>query len=84
MLDNKTAIAVIAGLVVGSVVASGLSFYKGLEYSRNQIRQVAETIANDPVGTNSFSVCLTQMWEQTGELDPDWKGQRKWRLTEGE
>ncbi len=54
----------------------------GVDYSRSQIRDMAEQLSNEPRGTNSFSRCLTEMWEQSGELDPAWKGKRKWSLME--
>lgn len=62
--------------------AGGVGF--GIDYSRSQIRSMAEDLANteEQTGTNSFSRCLTEMWEQTGELDPKWKGKRNWRLNE--
>lgn len=57
-----------------------ISFSIGVDYSRRQIRTLANELANEPKGTNSFSRCLTEMWEQSGELDQNWKGQRRWHL----
>lgn len=65
-------------LAIGIVAGSFL----GREYSRDQIRGLAETVA-DAQGsgiTNTFGRCLTELWEQTGELDPEWKGRRGWSL----
>jgi len=65
----------------GSAVAAGsLAFIGGVEFSRGQIRAMAEELSTQP--TNSFSRCLTEMWEITGELDPEWKGERRWQLLE--
>jgi hypothetical protein len=74
------------GMLVLLFVALGCSFKVGIEYSRHQIRAMAEDLANtdEGTGTNSFSRCLTDMWEQTGELDPEWKGKRRWLLVSGE
>ena len=71
-------------MVSALTVLLGFAFKCGLEYLRHQIRAVVEDVANtdQQTGTNSFSRCLTELWEQTGELDTEWKGKRRWHLAE--
>ena len=74
--DRIRIIVVLAILSVSTLSA----FWLGIEYSRSEIRWLAEELAAQP--TNTFSRCLTEMWELSGELDPEGKGKRRWQLTE--
>lgn len=67
---------VTAGMLATIVFACG--FWLGIEHSRGEIRAVAEQFASQPV--NTFTKCLTEGWELSGELPPEWKGERKWVL----
>ncbi len=58
--------------------AAALGFVGGVARTRQILVDTAEAMAAQPV--NSFTKCLTEGWEQTGELDPEWKGKRKWGL----
>lgn len=53
-------------------------FTAGVARTRAIITEAAKDLTSRP--TNSFARCLTESWEQTGELDPEWKGTRKWVL----
>lgn len=55
-----------------------VAFWLGIEHSRGEIRSAAEEMSAQP--TNTFSKCLTEGWELTGELPPDWTAGRKWVL----
>lgn len=72
--NYRATVTLLAGLFVGG--------FAGVEYSRNQVRNLAEAVADaQETGiTNSFGVCLTKLWEESGELDPEWKGKRGWSL----
>lgn len=70
--------------LVGIGVATGSSLigaWAGREYSRQQLRDIANEMANSG-RTNAFSVCLTEMWDRSGELDSEWKGKRFWALVD--
>ena len=54
-------------------------FVAGVARTRQVMINAAEDVASRPV--NTFSKCLTEGWEQTGELG-EWRGKRKWVLTE--
>ena len=54
------------------------TFYAGVQHSRQQLRDLSEAMVAQPV--NSFTRCLTEAWEASGELDTNWKGARKWQL----
>lgn len=75
-MKHKTVIFL--GILTALAFISWCMFYTGMQYSRQQVRILAETMTKEP--TNSFTACLTQMWEKSGELDSDWKGKRKWAL----
>lgn len=62
------------------IIALLTGFSLGVARTRAILTEAAEDLASGP--TNSFAKCLTESWEQTNELDPDWKGHRKWVLTE--
>lgn len=66
-------------IVGGLAIIAGCSFWAGVSYSRGQINGLAEEMAVQPV--NSFTRCLTELWEQSGELGQDWKAKRRWVLT---
>lgn len=68
---------IVAGIAMGLMAAG---FIAGVARTRQILIDASEDIASRPV--NSFSRCLTEAWEETGELDPEWKGRRKWRLQE--
>ena len=73
-----------AAILCLTLVVAVTAFFSGREHSRKQIRDLAEAVA-DAQGTrvtNTFGRCLTELWEQTGELDPQWKGKRGWALTD--
>jgi hypothetical protein len=53
-------------------------FDAGVRHSRGQIAAIADDLAKH--NTNSFTKCLTESWELSGELDPAWKGKRGWKL----
>lgn len=71
-------------IVASLAFTSPVGFGTGVYWSRQQIRNFAEDVANtdQATGTNSFSRCLTELWEKSGELDPEWKGKRRWHLIE--
>lgn len=66
--------------LAGSFAVFAAGLYVGFDYSRRQIRNLADEMTTDP--TNSFTRCLTENWELSGELDPAWKGKRRWQLVE--
>lgn len=71
-------ISILASFIAISLAASG--FVAGVIRSREVLHDLAENVAAHP--QNSFGRCLTELWELSGELDPEWKGKRKWVLTE--
>jgi hypothetical protein len=78
---SKENIIVAMVLVFTITVAVIGSFMIGREYSRQQIRDItAQMAAQGP--TNTFSRCLAELWEQSGELDPQWEGKRFWLLVD--
>lgn len=66
------------GFVAFIIVLFGIAFWLGIEHSRGEIRSAAAEMSAQP--TNTFSKCLTEGWELTGELASDWKAGRKWVL----
>jgi hypothetical protein len=62
-----------------TVTTTSLGFVGGVAKTRQIMVDTAESLATHPV--NSFTKCLTESWEQTGELG-EWRGRRKWVLTE--
>lgn len=79
-ISKTTTIRVLCLVASMSLLGAG-SFILGIEHSRNNIRELTERVAAQGP-TNSFSVCLTEMWEKSGELDPKWKGERYWLLVD--
>lgn len=68
---------VIAAVSFAAALIAG-AFFLGVKHSRGQIRQLAEHMTANPA--NSFTRCLTQTWEESGELNTDWRAQRRWVL----
>lgn len=75
MMEHARMSIAVSGCIA---LALAFGFWGGIEHSRGEIRAVAEEMAASP--TNTFTKCLTEGWELSGELPPDWKGERKWVL----
>jgi hypothetical protein len=68
----------ISVLVVALVT---VGFVAGVARTRQIMIDTANHLVAHP--TNSFTKCLTESWEQTGELG-DWRRGRRWVLREEE
>ena len=73
---NPIQVELVSAVFVCVLFSAG--FWLGVEHSRGEVRAAAEEMASRPV--NTFTKCLTEGWELSGELSPDWKGERKWVL----
>lgn len=71
---NKNALKF--AVIVAATAAIG--FVSGVARTRALMVEAAEELAANPE-TNTFSKCLTEGWEATGELG-DWRHGRKWVL----
>lgn len=76
MIANR--IALVTAFI--AMAAYTLGCVAGVVRTRQVLVELAEEVAARP--QNSFARCLTEQWELSGELRPDWKGKRKWILTE--